>query len=131
MPGEHEPHQRILMAWPQRPDNWRNNAGPAQAAFAAVIEAIRPATAVTVCVPEQLCASARALLHGDISLLEIPYDDCWMRDIGPSYLTNQQGELRGVDWCFNAWGGELDGLYQNWQRDDAFAGRWQIGRAHV
>ena len=29
-----------------------------------------------------------------------------------------QQELAGVDWVFNAWGGESGGLYKNWDLDD-------------
>ena len=36
MPGEFEPHAGCWMVWPERPDNWRLGAEPAQAAFAAV-----------------------------------------------------------------------------------------------
>ena len=32
----------------------------------------------------------------------------WMRDVGPTFVTNEKGVRRGVDWRFNAWGG-LDG----------------------
>ncbi|MGN0967912.1 MAG: agmatine deiminase family protein, partial [Oscillospiraceae bacterium] len=30
MPGEFEPHDHIFMIWPERPDNWRQGAKPAQ-----------------------------------------------------------------------------------------------------
>ena len=40
MPGEFEPHVGCFMIWPERPDNWRLGAKPAQAAFAAVATAI-------------------------------------------------------------------------------------------
>ena len=49
MPAEWEPHARIWMGWPQRPDNWRNDAMPAQAAFVEVASAISRFTPVTVC----------------------------------------------------------------------------------
>ena len=29
----------------------------------------------------------------------------------------KQPELAGVDWIFNAWGGELGGLYKSWDKD--------------
>ena len=38
MPAEWAPHSQTWMVWPQRPDNWRDNAAPAQAAFAAVAQ---------------------------------------------------------------------------------------------
>ena len=40
MPGEFEAHAGCWMLWPERPDNWREQARPAQAAFAAVAAAI-------------------------------------------------------------------------------------------
>ncbi len=49
MPAEWEPHAHIWMGWPQRPDNWRDNAKPAQAAFVEVATAISRFTPVTIC----------------------------------------------------------------------------------
>src|SRR5258708_39029642 len=40
MPAEFERHSGCWMLWPERPDNWRSGAKPAQAAFAAVATAI-------------------------------------------------------------------------------------------
>lgn len=34
MPGEFEPQERIWMLWPERPDNWRDGAKPAQQVYA-------------------------------------------------------------------------------------------------
>lgn len=34
-----------------------------------------------------------------------------------------QRSVAGIDWRFNAWGGQEGGLYSSWQRDDAVAGR--------
>ncbi|MAG68078.1 MAG: agmatine deiminase, partial [Pseudomonadales bacterium] len=39
MPAEWAPHSQTWMIWPERPDNWRQQAEPAQAAFAAVAQA--------------------------------------------------------------------------------------------
>ena len=49
MPAEWEPHAHIWMGWPQRTDNWRNDAMPAQAAFVEVASAISRFTPVTIC----------------------------------------------------------------------------------
>jgi len=41
-----------------------------------------------------------------------------MRDIGPTFvLHDRTGEVRGIDWEFNAWGGVTEGLYANWDQD--------------
>lgn len=56
-----------------------------------------------------------------IHVCTIPTDDAWARDVGPTCVKNEQGEIRGIDWQFNAWGGEYDGLYADWQQDDRAA----------
>lgn len=45
----------------------------------------------------------------------------WVRDCGPTFLVNDKGGLRAVDWEFNAWGGLVDGLYFPWDKDDQIA----------
>ena len=46
MPAEWEPHAGCYLVWPERPDNWRLGAKPAQRAFARVAEAIAQAEPV-------------------------------------------------------------------------------------
>ena len=52
MPAEWHPHDRCWMGWPRRPDNWRNNAGPAMEAYSRVVSAIMAFEPVTVCAPD-------------------------------------------------------------------------------
>ncbi|MHB8532510.1 MAG: agmatine deiminase [Solirubrobacteraceae bacterium] len=118
MPGEFEPHAGTWMLWPERPDNWREGALPAQEAFAGVAEAIAAAEPVAVGASAAQLERARARLPPSIRVAELPSDDAWMRDVGPTFLLGP-GELRGVDWRFNAWGG----LYASWERDEALAAR--------
>jgi agmatine deiminase len=121
MPGEFEPHAGCWMAWPQRADNWRLGAQPAQEAYAAVAEAINASEPVTMAVSDSQFERCRALLSPSIRVVEVSTDDAWMRDIGPSFVLDRSGGLRGVDWGFNAWGGADGGLYQPWDRDERAA----------
>jgi agmatine deiminase len=120
MPGEFEPHAGVWMSWPTRPDNWRDDAAPAQAAFARVAAAIHEATPVTMGAAADQLDRARAALPAGVRVVELASDDAWMRDVGPTFVT-RDGELRGVDWIFNAWGGPDGGLYDSWDADDAVA----------
>jgi agmatine deiminase len=114
MPAEFEPHAGCWMLWPQRPDNWRRGALPAQQAFAAVAAAIARFEPVTVGVSARHYAPARAALPVDsVRVVELSSDDAWMRDVGPSFVVNDAAELRGVHWRFNAWGG----VYRDVSRD--------------
>lgn len=121
MPGEHEPHSGCWMAWPERPDNWRVEARPAQEAFAAVAEAINVSDPVTMAVSDSQYEACRAALSASIRVLELSTDDAWMRDIGPTFVIDERGHRRGVDWSFNAWGGHRGGLYDSWERDERAA----------
>lgn len=121
MPAEFEPHSGCWMLWPERPDNWREAARPAQHAFAAVAAAIAEFEPVTIGVSASEYQVARALLDPRIRLVEISHDDSWMRDVGPTFVVDKRGAVRGVDWHFNAWGGLQDGLYFPWDQDDLVA----------
>lgn len=124
MPAEWEPHVQTWMVWPERPDNWRLGGKPAQAAFTAVARAIARFEPVTVGVSAGQYANASARLDDpNIRVVEISNDDAWVRDTGPTFVIDERGEVRGVDWTFNAWGGLLGGLYFPWQRDDQVAGK--------
>lgn len=121
MPGEFEPHAACWMAWPERPDNWRLDAGPAQEAFAAVAEAILAAEPVTMAASSAQLERCRAMLPEEVRVVEIATDDAWIRDTGPTFLLGPGARLRGVDWRFNAWGGLRGGLYASWDRDELLA----------
>jgi agmatine deiminase len=121
MPGEFEPHSGCWIAWPERPDNWRLGAKPAQRAFAAVAEAINTSDPVTVAVSDAQFEHCRALLSPSIRVVEVSTDDAWIRDMGPTFLLDGEGGRRGVDWRFNAWGGLRGGLYFPWDRDERVA----------
>lgn len=117
MPGEFEPHAGCWMLWPERPDTWRENGRPAQAAFIEVATAIAQFEPVWMGVSAASYATARAQLPASVELIELDYNDAWMRDNGPTFVVNDAGEVRGIDWDFNAWGG----LYHDWKADDQLA----------
>ena len=121
MPGEYEPQEKVWMIWPERPDNWRDGGKPAQAAFTEVAKAISQFTPMNVVVSQQQFQNCRRQLPETITVFEMSNNDAWIRDCGPSFVINDQGELRANDWGFNAWGGLVDGLYFPWDQDDLIA----------
>ncbi len=119
MPAEYAPQSRVFMIFPEREDNWRNNAKPAQTAFSNVAKTINQFTPVTMLASNKYYKTARNALPHSIQVVEISTNDAWARDIVPTFVKNEQGELRVCDWHFNAWGGDFDGLYSPWDNDDA------------
>lgn len=114
MPAEYEPQEKVWMIWPERPDNWRDGGKQAQEAFANVAKAISKFTPMNVVVSQAQFQNCRRQLPSEITVYEMSNNDSWVRDCGPSFVINDKGELRGVDWEFNAWGGLVDGLYFPW-----------------
>jgi agmatine deiminase len=118
MPAEFELHAGCWMLWPERPDNWRSAAAPAQRAFVEVAAAIARFEPVSVGVSQAYFLTARHLLPERVRLIELSHDDAWMRDVGPTFVVHARGGVRGVHWRFNAWGGLKGGLYSPWDQDE-------------
>lgn len=148
MPGEFERHDGCIMIWPKRPGSWNYGAVKARKAFREVAYAIGESETVYMLAAPDVMENAREVLFGngeeygetgtelpesaagasqtavrrpDIRLLPIDSDDAWARDVGPTFVVNKDGEVRGIDWEFNAWGGTVDGLYAHWEKDDKVA----------
>ncbi len=119
MPAEFARHAGTWMLWPERSDNWRLGAKPAQKTFAAVAAAIGQFEPVTMGVNHRQFANARQMLPPSVRVVEISNNDSWMRDCGPTFVVDGRGGVRGIDWDFNAWGGLNGGLYFPWDLDDA------------
>lgn len=121
MPGEFEPHAGCWMLWPERTDNWRLGAKPAQQAFTLVASALFQFERVTVGVSRHQYLNARHMLSDPIRVVEMSSNDSWIRDCGPTFVVSHKGTVRGVDWDFNAWGGLNGGLYFPWDQDNMVA----------
>ena len=121
MPAEYERHQGCIMIFPERPDSWQYGGYAARKAFVQIAEAIAESEQVTVCAGGARYDNARALLPPHIRVVEMSSNDAWARDYAPTFLKNDKGVVRGVDWGFNAWGGLCDGLYFPWDKDNQMA----------
>lgn len=123
MPGEFEPHRGCVMIWPVRPGSWPYGGKEAQKSFLEIAEAISESEKVWMLCDHEHAAKLRGILRDkpEIYVLEIPTDDAWARDVGPTCVRNRQGNVRGISWEFNAWGGTFDGLYAHWEKDDRAA----------
>ncbi len=123
MPGEFEAHRGCFMIWPERPGSWNYGAVKAQEAFVQVAEAIADSETLFMGVSKEQMEHAKELLSDRIQLIEMETDDAWARDVGPTMVVDEFGNVQGIDWQFNAWGGTFDGLYENWDKDDLVAAK--------
>ncbi len=122
MPAEFATHSATVLIWPVRPGSWGRDPSVAQRAFLDVIREIAKEEDVYLLAGAEDAAAARAAVADlpRITVHEIESDDAWARDVGPTFVTDGR-TLRGISWRFNAWGGTVDGLYANWDKDDAVA----------
>ncbi|EME25929.1 agmatine deiminase [Galdieria sulphuraria] len=129
-PAEWERHKQTWIGWPERLDNWRDGAGPAQNTFVRVIQSISEFEPVNVLVSAKQWKRVRACFRSNerVRVIELSTDDCWLRDTGPLMIMARQRDtlckVQGVDFAFNAWGGVTDGCYSKWDQDSVVA--WKI-----
>lgn len=121
MPAEFSPHHGTILIFPERPGSWANGAADARRAFTEIATRLSQCEQVYMIVNDRTEAAAREMLPAAVRLINIETDDAWARDVMPTFVKNAAGELRGVSWQFNAWGGDFDGLYTDCANDDAAA----------
>lgn len=120
MPAEFSKHSATVMIWPERQGSWCYEAKAAEKVFTEIIENIARYEKVYVLASDKKLAHAKKCLEHieNAETVNINSDDAWARDTAPTFLLNRSGSLAAVDWKFNAWGGEFDGLYASWDNDD-------------
>lgn len=120
MPAEFSAQDGALLVWPVRPGSWGSDPSAAQRAFCGVMRTIARSERVFLLADAAHVWEAQAQAGEFATVLEIGTDDAWARDIGPTFVTDGK-TVRGINWRFNAWGGDVDGLYAGWEKDDAAA----------
>jgi len=120
-PAEWSEHARTWMCWPCRTEAWGGPEGllRAKQAFARVARAITTFEPVTMAVRPHDAAEARLACAGKVEIFEVPLDDSWARDMGPTFLRKADGKHAAVQWRFNAWGNK----YQPYNEDAQLATR--------
>lgn len=118
MPAEWHHHKCCWMAWPCHLQTWAFiGLERARTAYAQVANSIAEYEPVKLLVNDSDVNYARKLCNSEIEIIKLPLNDSWTRDTGPTFLLNNNGELAGVNWIHNAWGGN----YENYSLDDQIA----------
>ncbi|WP_285137738.1 agmatine deiminase family protein [Microbacterium sp. lyk4-40-TSB-66] len=109
MPAETAPHERTWMAFPREGVTLGDTAAAREEGYRAwteVAHAVAQFEPVTMVVDPTEIARAGRLLDSSIEIVEAPLDEFWMRDVGPTFVTDpdRPGVLGAVDWIFNGWG---------------------------
>lgn len=111
MPPETAPQTCTWMAFPRAGKTLGTSTAEREAGYAAwaeVANTIARFQPVRMLVDPTEETRARRMLDGQIQTVTHQIADFWMRDSGPSFVTDGQGGLGAVDWIFNGWGGRSE-----------------------
>ncbi|MEO9139017.1 MAG: agmatine deiminase family protein [Jatrophihabitans sp.] len=106
MPHEGVRQERLWVAWPSSGYTLGDSAQDADVArrtWAAVANTAARFQPVSVAVASSDVRVARGFLDPQIEIRERDIDDAWIRDSGPTFVTDGE-RLGAVTWVFNGWG---------------------------
>lgn len=108
-PAEWEPHAATWIAWPHNRDTWPGKFEPVPALFGRLVELL------TQFEPVEILAGGPSVMQDAlqrvgklprVTLHDIPTNDAWIRDYGPTFLVSHSPNIHPalIDWQFNCWG---------------------------
>ena len=105
MPPETAPHERTLMQWPVSLEVYdRKSLQDVQSRIALIANTIGRFEPVVMMVSDADANAARSQLDDRVAIWNIPTDDLWCRDSGPTFVKNAAGALAVSHIRFNGWG---------------------------
>ena len=108
IPEETDPHERTFMQWPvsravcDDPDFLFNLLGT----IADITNTISEFEPVVMLADAKHHRAIKRLVSRGVELWDIPTDNLWARDSGPSFVVDGKGGLAMTQFNFNGWGGK-------------------------
>ena len=123
MPAETSAQKRVWMAFPHQGYTLGDTEAEAHAArstWANVAHTVAGFAPVIMVVDPADVDIAANYLDERIEIRTAELNDAWMRDIGPTFVTDEAGGLAAVDWVFNGWGAQD---WATWDKDELIGKR--------
>src|SRR5260370_21823785 len=116
-----EPHEATWNAWPHQRLVWPGRFACIPWVYTEIVRHLHQAERVRILVNDHRMErrARHALSRAAIDLKQVefylfPTNRVWVRDYGPLFIVDEDGEVALTDWKFNAWA-----KYSDWQLDDA------------
>lgn len=110
LPVEDSPHEATWLQWPHNYGWDPSHVRRYEPIWLAMVKALAPGEKVRIIAYNRgEKRRIRNLLRSNdidmaqISIYQYPTDDVWIRDNGPIFVFNQNGDLKVEDWKFNGW----------------------------
>ena len=119
MPAEWHTHISTWLTWPKDPETWPGRVSQVEEIYIEMISALTPHETVNLLVDDEATEKTvrsrctPAATQG-LRFHHLPTVDSWIRDYGPNFLIDDNGEGAFNDWTFNAWGNK----YEELKKDD-------------
>lgn len=110
MPAEWEPHAATWLSWPHNRGSWPGQFEPVPGIWAWLVRLLCEVEPVHILAGGEAVMSEAQRLVGhlpQVTLHDIPTNDAWIRDHGPTFLVGPAAAGPAlVHWRYNAWGGK-------------------------
>ncbi|MCV2889697.1 agmatine deiminase family protein [Ruegeria aquimaris] len=105
---ETAPHERTFMQWPVSRAVYGGGSylDRVQETIADIANTVAEFEPVVMLMASEHEATARKLLGKGIEIWDVPTEDLWARDSGPSFVVDGKGGLAMTQFNFNGWGGK-------------------------
>lgn len=119
LPFEGVKHEGTIIELPYRSDTWRLNAKPALKEFHELVSIISKYEKVFLVVDSHISEDTidEFKINSNVIILKYDYNDSWARDNTLLFLSDGYNRV-SIDYGFNSWGGIVDGLYPDYQKDN-------------
>ena len=125
MPAEWEKQKAVYLSWPLNPETWTGVRPEMEKEYAAFAAALSRHISLRISCVKTASEQVLGLLSrsdadlSNVRLLDIPTNDAWCRDHGPTFLLSPDGSSGAVHFRYNAWGAK----FSPWDLDDAVSAR--------
>ena len=110
--AEWEKQKAVLMSFPHKNSDWRDDLDKALTPFIRISQAIAYSQPVYIICDNKDEISNLFCSTQNMSFIEIPTNDTWIRDYG--YISIQENkETKLLDFNFNAWGDKFESTLDN------------------
>nr|WP_236582637.1 agmatine deiminase family protein [Sphingobacterium multivorum] len=115
MPEESAPHEGTWLQWPHKYQYGSSYANRLDATWVAMTKELAQSERVHIIAYDEkeqqriinLLNEAGVMLNS-VDFMQYPTDDFWVRDNGPIFVKDKNGQIVIQDWGFNGWGNKAD-----------------------